>query len=194
MRYYEAHLRPAGEVPFDDYRLSKEERERRNIKTLSWEDEEPDSDIITGTIFINAANLAPRRIYDYAPFREVQPIARFGNLLVFRGEFHLLWLRAGKRLWRAMNLIYAQNPDAATAERLLTESVALYPQAYPAAIELGNLLIRRGERGEAIRAYQIAKANAPAGDEIIERLARQIDRARTEPPAVVSPLRDPWLE
>lgn len=193
-QYYETHLRPAGEIPFDDYGLSREERQRRGIQTLSWEDESPDSDVIKGTVFINAASLAPRRIYDYAVFRQAQPVARFGNLLVYRGEFQLPWLRAGKRLSQAMDIVYSQNPDLATAERLLTESVAMYPKAYSAAIELGNLLNQRGARDEAVRAYQIAKANAPAGDEIVGLLARQIDRVATAPPATTPPLRNPSME
>lgn len=179
VRYYEANLRPAGEVPFDDYGLSKEERQRRNIRTLSWEDEEPDSDLITGTVFLNAASLAPRRIYDYAPFRQAQPVARFGNLLVYRGEFHLPWLRASKRLWRAMDLLYSQNQDVATAERLLTESVAMYPQAYPAAIELGNLLNHRGARDEAIIAHAKAAACTNARTTACRTSARPAIRAAT---------------
>ena len=194
VRYYEAHLRPAGEIPFDEYGLSKQERTRRKIQTLSWEDEEPDSDVIKGTVFFHAGGLAPKRIFDYAAFRQAQPVARYGNLLVYRGEFHLPWLRASKRLWRAMDLLYSQNRDVATAERLLTEAVALYPKAYPASLELGNLLLERGARAEAINAYQIAKTDAPADEEISGLLARQIDRVGTTTSGAVPPLRNPWLE
>src|SRR5262245_23520845 len=194
VRYYETHLRPSGEVPFDEYGLSREERQRRNVRTLSWDDDAPDSDDIKGTVFVNATSLAPSPVYDYTAFRDAQPIARFGNLLVYRGEFRLPWRRAGKRLWRAMDLLYSQNRDPVAAERMLEEAVALYPQGYPAPHELGNLLIQPGPRAEAIRAYQTAKANAPAGDEIVELLARQIERVGTSPPASAPLLRNPWFE
>lgn len=194
VRYYETHLRPTGEIPFDEYGLSKEERQRRNIQTLSWEDEEPDTDVIKGTVFFNAGELAPKRTFDYAAFRQAQPVARYGNLLIYRGEFHLPWLRASKRLWRALDILYSQNRDAAKAERLLTEAVALYPKAYMAALELGNLLLERGARAEAIRAYQIAKTHAPVGEEASLLLTRQLERLMASPATVVPPLRNPWLE
>jgi len=193
-RYYDQRLRAAGEVPFDDYGVSKEERQRRGMTMRSWDDEEFDADVITGTVFINATNLAPRRIFDYEVFRQAQPVERFGNLLVYRGQFHLPWLKASKRLWKAMELIYAAEPDLKTAERLLAEAVESYPKAYPAALELGNLRAKRGARDEAISAFEIAKANAPPNDEIIVLLARQIERLRREPPEFLPPVRNPWLE
>ena len=194
VRYYETHLRPAGEIPFDEYGLSKRERERRALQTQSWDDEEPDTNVIRGTVFFNAGDLAPHRIFDFTAFRQARPVARYGNLLIYRGEFHLPWLRASKRLWRAMDALYSQNRDAAKAEQLLTEAVALYPQAYPAALELGNLLLERGARAEAINAYQIAKTYAPADEEIVGLLARQIERVETATSGSVPPLRNPWLE
>jgi tetratricopeptide (TPR) repeat protein len=150
--------------------------------------------VITGTVFINAKHLAPRPIFDYEVFRQAQPAERFGNLFVYRGQFHLRWLKAQKQLEKAMELIYAAEPDPKTAERLLAEAVESYPEAYPAAIELGNLLAKRGARDEAIRAYEIAKAHAPPNDEIIVMLARQIERLRREPPELLQPVRNPWLE
>jgi hypothetical protein len=193
-RYYDEHIRMTGETPYDEYGMSKEERERRQMRLISAENVDLNSDVMSGTVFLNATWLAPRRVYDYAVFRETQPVARFGNLLVFRGSFRLPWLKASNRLWRAMDLLYSQTPDAATAERLLRESVELYPQAYGAAIELGNRLAKRGARDEAIRAYQIAQTHAPQGDEIIALLERQIERITKEPPEAAPSLRNPWLE
>jgi hypothetical protein len=194
-RYYDQQrLRAAGEVPFDDYVMSKEERRRRGMTMRSWEDEEFDADVITGTAFINARSLAPRRIFDYDVFRQAQPAERFGNLFVYRGQFHLPWLKASKRLWKAMELIYAPEPDLKTAERLLAEAVESYPKAYTAALELGNLRAKRGARDEAIHAFEIAKANATPNDEIIALLARQIERLKREPPELLQPVRNPWLE
>lgn len=93
-----------------------------------------------------------------------------------------------------MDILYSQNRDVATAERLLKESVALYPKAYPAAIELGNLMTERGARAKAIQAYEIARANVLPGDEMIVLLTRQLERLANEPPEKLAPLRNPWLE
>jgi tetratricopeptide (TPR) repeat protein len=194
IRYYEERLRRTGEVPYDEYGVAKQERKRRGLDLRSWQNETSDSDVISGTVFISAGTLAPRRIYDYAAFRGAEPVARFGSLLVYRGDFHLPWLRASNRLWRALEILYSQNRDVATAERLLRESVEIYPKAYPAALELGNLLAERGARAEAICAYEIARANALPGDEIVELLTHQIERVAKDPPEKVAPLRNPWLE
>lgn len=194
VRYYDQRLRAAGEVPYDDYSMSKEYWRPRGMTTRSWEDEEFDVDVITGTVFINATSLAPRRVFDYDVFRQAQPAERFGNLFVYRGQFHLPWLKAFKRFWKAMGLIYAAEPDLKTAERLLAEVVESYPKACAAALELGNLLAKRGARDEAIRVYEIAKANSPPNHEIIVLLERQIERLRREPPEPLQPVRNPWLE
>lgn len=197
LRYYDEHLREAGEIPYDEYRLFDEERKRRGIRVHSWKSEDgagDESDNVSGTFFMNAASLAPKRIYDYAAFRSAEPVARFGNLFVFRGTFHLPWLRSSNLSVRALEAIYSPANDVVTGERLLTESVELYPKAWGVALELGNLLAKRGARAEAIRAYEIARKNTPPGDAIIELLTRQIERVSKEPPESVPPLRNPWAE
>jgi len=131
---------------------------------------------------------------DYAAFRNAEPVARFGNLFVFRGTFHLPWLRSSNLAGRAIEAIYSPANDIVTGERLLKESVELYPKAWGVALELGNLLAKRGARAEAIRAYEIARENSLPGDEIIELLTRQIERVSNEPPESVPPLRNPWAE
>lgn len=196
-RYYEEHLRPSGEVPFIHYELSRPETKYRSIPRRDWnsEDEAGNTDEeVTGTFFISAAYVTPSPFYDLQAFRDAQPVARFGNLLIFQGTFHLPWRRAAKLYDRAMEVLYAEEPDEASAERLLAEAVTLYPQAYPAAIELGNLLAKRGARQEAVRAYETARAHAPADDEIVGLLTRQIEHIAEESPEMVPPLRNPWVE
>jgi cytochrome c-type biogenesis protein CcmH/NrfG len=54
----------------------------------------------------------------------------------------------------------------------LSESVALYPQAFYTALELGNQYLKVGNRKKALRAYRIAKENAPPSDDIFELLQK----------------------
>jgi cytochrome c-type biogenesis protein CcmH/NrfG len=88
----------------------------------------------------------------------------------------------------------SERKDVAAAERLLSEAMALYPQDYRVALELGNLLAERGARHEAVRAYELARSHAPPGDKMVELLTRQIERIVTEPREKVPPLRNAWLE
>ncbi len=77
---------------------------------------------------------------------------------------------------------------------MLSQSVALDPTAFFAALELGNQHLKIGNREEALRAYRIAKENAPTTDDIRELLARQIERVEVEPLEQIQPLRNPGLE
>lgn len=195
IRYYNKHLKASDEIPYVEYYITKSERTRRGIRvrSLNVQGNDP-SDVVTGTFFIGAQELAPSQLYDKAAFRRAEPIERTGNLLIFRGTFSLPWLRARTLYLRAKQALYSEANDAATAEHLLTEVVALYPQDYSAAIELGNLLAKRGARNEAIRAYQIAKSHAPSGDKIILLLTRQIELITANPSESVPPVRNPKAE
>jgi len=194
IRYYDEHIRGTEEIAYDEYGISDEQKTRRGLKFQSWHDDLSDSDVISGTVFISAEALSPEPIYDYAALRQAQPVARFGNLLVFRGSFHLPWLRATNRLARALEILSSERKDGAAAERLLSEAMALYPQDYRVALELGNLLAERGARHEAIRAYELARSHAPPGDKMAELLTRQLERMVAEPRDKVPPLRNAWLE
>ena len=68
------------------------------------------------------------------------------------------------------------------------------PKAFFVALELGNQYLKIGNREESLRAYRIAKENAPATDDISEMLSRQIERVETEPLEQIQPLRNPGIE
>jgi tetratricopeptide (TPR) repeat protein len=138
--------------------------------------------------------LTPDPWFDYTALRSSKPVERFGNLLVYRGQYPLPNQRAGRLTVRALLAIYRERPDLAKAEQLLREAVVLAPQVYFANLELGNLLAQRGDRNQAIKAYESAKAYAPMGEPIAALLAHQIERVSREDPKSVPPVRDPWLE
>ena len=192
VKYYKENLKPAGEIPFLAYPVHQPDRKRRELdwvgKNLERDAERMNSETVSGTIFMGA-----RRARNPA-FRDATPIARFGNLFVFRGTFKFPEIRNISLTMRARNKIYTAEPDIEGAIKLLTEAVAVNPQNFSNAVELGNQYLKLGRREEALRAYQIAKENAPADGEISELLTRQIERVATEPLEQISPLRNPKIE
>ncbi|MEO7658609.1 MAG: tetratricopeptide repeat protein, partial [Pyrinomonadaceae bacterium] len=192
VKYYNENLKPVGENPFLLYPVHQVERKRRELdwvgKNLERDEERMSSEIISGTIFLGA-----QRARNPA-FRDAIPIARFGNLFVFRGSFKFPEFRNIQLTMRARNKIYTAEPDIEGAIKLLTEAVAVNPQNFSNAVELGNQYLKLSRREEALRAYRIAKENAPADSEIRELLTRQLERVATEPLEQISPLRNPKIE
>jgi hypothetical protein len=192
-QYYDTHVRGTGKAAYDYYGISHEEAQARRISFHSLEQDLPDSDVLSGTVFVSAREITPRRTYDLAVFRDTPPSARFGNLLVFEGDYRLPWLPAARRwsgIWEALS---HHQPDAARAERLLREVLQIYPQDYRAAFELGNLLVTRNDYAGAVTAYRGAREHAPPG-ELVSALDGQIASLVAPGAAGVRPLRDPWLE
>jgi tetratricopeptide (TPR) repeat protein len=191
--YYNENLRTAGEIPFILYPMRQAERKGRGLdwvgKNLERDAEKLDSEMLSGTVIMGA-----RQVRSKPAFREATPIARFGNLFVFRGVFHDPDTKVLRLANRANNKIYSAEPDIEGAIKLLSEAVALDPKKYHNAVELGNQYLKLGKREDALRAYQIAKENAPASDAISELLTRQIERVEAEPLEQISPLRNPKVE
>jgi tetratricopeptide (TPR) repeat protein len=199
--YYNQNLKPNGEIPYVIYFSPQIEWRRRG---LDWVGKEPERDAakifsptLSGTFIIGANELAPALWWDIGKhFREATPIARFGNIFIFRGTFpgspaaqaRVLYILALRRK------IYVAEPDIEGGIEMLSRSVALDPAAFFVALELGNQYLKIGNREEALRAYRIARENAPASDDIGALLARQIERVQTEPLEQIHPLRNPALE
>jgi tetratricopeptide (TPR) repeat protein len=200
--YYHQYLEPKGEIPYVEYWESYPEDDRRGIPSMQaqWKahPETDTSDVVSGTVMIAAAMLAPGQrsdfILDYTPLLATQPVQRYGNLMIFRGTFALPGPRALRLADRALDAEYSATPDLEKAEMLLSRSLEANPKIYYRWIEMGNIRLQRGKRDDAVRAYENAKANAPAGDEIIPLLTRQIQRVSQEDLKSVAPLRNPVLE
>ena len=129
-------------------------------------------------------------------FRGATPVARFGNVFVFRGTFPASPAAQSRLLYsRAVyGKLYAPEPDVEGGIKMLWRSVALDPKAFVVALELGNQYLKLGDREAALRAYRMARENSPASDDVGELLARQIERVETEPLERIQPLRNPGLE
>lgn len=182
-----------GEI-FVLYGLLPEHRERVGLPD-AFEQLDAAADVsstVTGTFLMAANSLAPRPWYDFASFREAEPVDRVGNLLVYRGSFRLPWVRAGRLTIEGRRAEIDGKP--AEAARLYSEALDLYPESVAVAIQLGNLQVRLGSREEAIRAFRTALEHAPEGEPIVDQLQRHLERLATEPLADVPELRNPMLE
>jgi tetratricopeptide (TPR) repeat protein len=196
--YYNENLKPAGEIPYVGYFAADTEMRRRG---LDWVGNDPErdrerrnSDVKSGTFILGANSITPKLWWESDAIQEATPIARFGNVFVFSGTYNVPKVKAGSLYWRAIEKIYTNKPETEEAIKLLSESVSIDPKAFFVALELGNQYLKIGNREEALRAYRIAKENAPASDDISELLTRQIVRVETEPLEQIQPLRNPGIE
>ncbi len=198
IRYYHEHLKPAGEVPYTFYLLPPIDDP---AKTLDYVGKDPErdkgkweADSATGTFIVGANEISPALWWDKKAFREAEPVARFGNLFVFRGTFDIRSMRAQLLDYRAGFQIYGSEPNIDKAIEMLTESAAIDPKAFFVSLELGNQYLKLGKKDEALSAYAVARDNAPQTDQLYGMLGYQIERLKTEPIENVTPLRNPWLE
>jgi hypothetical protein len=197
--YYHSHLEPNGELPYIDYLGLEIEGRRRGIKSMQslWKDnpEADSSNLIRGTLLVAAPSLVWYPLaYDYTPLLAVKPVDRFGCMLVYRGTYDLPALRAGRFVFRAYDSEYSAHPDLAKAAEYMSTALQVYPRVYYRWIELGNIQLRRGLRGESLQAYENARKYVPQGDEILRLLDEQIRRVRVDDLKAVPILRNPRLE
>jgi tetratricopeptide (TPR) repeat protein len=148
----------------------------------------------SGTLLINGKFLAKQPFWDSASLRSTVPSARYGNLLVFRGACACGSILAPGFYFDAESTIHAEKPDFQEAEQLLRQSLALDPSAFFAHIELGNLLLKRGAREDAARAYSEALQHAPNDAVLRQSIEDQIKRVSSKPLDRVPELRNPFLE
>ncbi|WP_128547362.1 tetratricopeptide repeat protein [Larkinella soli] len=199
IRYYRTHIEPTGEIPFIWYGMARAEREKYR---MHWVGEDPArdsiryaSDRVTGTFFLPSGGLAPS-LYGTGEkaFLKAKPVARMGNLLVYKGTFRLPDVRANWLSGQAYKALFIDaRPDTAKAIRLLAESVALNPKVFFMDWELGNLYALKGERQKAVHAFELAQRYVPT-DELKPLLTGHIQQLKTQDPRRVPPLRNPGLE
>jgi hypothetical protein len=198
--YYHTVLEPRGEIPLFAYTLGPEVAKYTGLK-VDWlghdfrrDESRIESANFSGTVMVNARLLAKIPFWDSASLRNRVPDARFGNLLIFRGACGCESLRAQILYTEALARIFSESPDPAGAERLLRESLHLDPSPFFAYIDLGNLLLKRGARADALKTYSEALARVPGNPEIRRAIQAQIARVSSEPIDQIPELRDPFLE
>jgi tetratricopeptide (TPR) repeat protein len=196
--YYQQVIQPTGEVPFISYGISSAEKKARGIDWLGADLKRDESRMnesaFSGVVLINARSLSRRLWWDMPMLRAATPVARFGNLLVFRGTFDMRPRVARQLYGLGASRVFASKPDLEAAERMLKESVAADPGAFFVYIELGNVYLQRGSRSEAEQAYISALEHAPPEPSLRHSIQNQISLLRAQPSQQIAPLRDPGLE
>jgi len=199
--YYQKHLRPTGELPFIWYGMRRSEKEHYK---MHWVGETPEKDsaryasvYLSGIFFMPSTYLAPS-LYDtedqLAVFRRIRPVARMGNLLVYRGRFYLPHDRAYWLFGRGFKALFGPGQiDSTKAVQFLAAGVALYPKAYGVHWELGNLYVRRNDRQKAIQAFTLARTHC-LEPTLKPLLAAHIQRLRKDNLRRVPILRNPGTE
>ena len=199
-RYYHTVLEPAGELPLFAYTLGPEVPKYTGLK-VDWlgrdfqrDESRVEAANFSGTVMVNARLLAKMPFWDSPELRNRVPEARFGNLLIFRGACRCGSLLAQLVYSEAVARIFRETPDLLGAERLLRESIHLDPSPFFVYIDLGNLLLKRGARDDALRTYSAALNRVPGNPEISRAIEEQIARVKSEPLDRIPDLRDPFLE
>lgn len=196
-QYYFANVRPSGEIPFVYYNVPLHHMKAVGMdfmgNDLQRDAERMANPDLSGTIFIGRWYLSQKPYWDPAALRTATPVARYGNLFVYRGTFHLPGLLASDSYFAAASKMFAQKPDLAEAERLFRQSVQLDPGAYFVYIDLGNLALARGAREEALSEYRTALRYAP-NETLSQPIEEQIRRITDHVSAVAPALRDPMME
>src|SRR5277367_6501874 len=193
VNYYRKFLKPAGEMPTLIYESSDEELKGRDVEYLGRDMQrdlkrlsQPER---TGTIFVRSVFLSPNIFWDRRALREATPATRFGNVFVYQGTFLSPGDAAAALYFHGIEKHYADKPDDAAAEEAFQQSTEMDPTAFFVHVELGNLLLKRGARDEALRAYSDALKYAPEDRSIRQPIAEQIERIAHQPDGKIPPLR-----
>jgi hypothetical protein len=148
--YYHAAIQLAGEVPLINYQIQLAERKARDIDWLgldmSRDENRMNSSAFAGTMLISAQSIARKLWWDAPELRAAKPVARFGNLFVFRGTLQMSGKLARNFYGSGIRKEYAEKTDLEAAEHLLCESAQPDPSAFFVHIELGNIYLKRGLR------------------------------------------------
>ena len=199
-QFNDEHLKPAGELPFLLYFSSSVERRWRQIDFVGRDSERDASriagDTVTGVFIVGGPELAPKLWWDVAkPLRDAEPIARMGNVFVFRGTFERPKAAIARSLYyRAVyGNLYTPTPDPPAGIEMLERSAAMDPTAFHVSLELGNQYLALGNRDKALEAYQRALDHGPRTDSICETLAQQVELLRSGSDGVQA-IRNPGVE
>jgi hypothetical protein len=196
--YYHAAIQPSGDVPLINYQIQRAERQARDVdwlgRDIARDETGMNSSAFSGTMLISAQSIARKLWWDAPELRAAKPVARFGNLFVFRGTLPMSGKLARNLYGSGIAKEYAEKPDLQTAERLLHEAAQVDPSAFFVNVELGNIYLKRGLRDQALQAYSAALQHAPTDRFIRLPIEDQIRRLSTQSLDQIVALRNPQLE
>jgi hypothetical protein len=190
--FYKSHIAPAPVMV--DYMALHEQLQSAGVKPWEPKPEEIGNGDLNGWLCVRASQIALRDWHDMPAMRNVEPTARFGNLLLYHGDFPLPRVAASILRFRALHTMDEAGADQKLMEQYLLRSIALDPDSAPAAIELGNFALRRGEKQKALDWYGLAQKDSAQQPDILMDVERQIQMVSNAPPGTVPPLRNPAKE
>jgi hypothetical protein len=195
--YTRAVLTPAGEVPDVEYWSRSEELKARDVNYLGRESEKDmpiwSAPTRTSGIF-TAASFLSTPFFSTPELLAVEPTVRFGNLFLYRGKFDVPGAAANSLYYYGIDKLYAEKPDEAAAEKAWRRAIELSPDAFFIHIELGNLMLKRGDKVSALDSYKKALEAAPDARPVRQPIEEQIQLLSSSPTGAVPPLRNPFLE
>lgn len=192
LAFYKAKIAPTE--PLINYMVFDEQLKAAGLTRWKPKPEEVADGYVTGWICVRAPSLAGSNWFEMPALRNVQPVARFGDALIFHGRFYLPKVAARALSGRAMRMLYVENGDRKLAEQYLLSAIALDPKTTSAAVELGNFSVGRKDRGKALEWYRLAWKAADTSPDVRSDLQRQIDFISSAPLDEVKPMRNPSLE
>jgi len=198
VEYYRKFVKASGEMPHVIYISSDEELRGRDMEYLGRDMKRDLARLsqpeLSGTIFASASLLSPNIFWNRRTLREATPLARLGNLFVYRGTFFSPADAAVALYFHGIAKVYTDKPDYAAAEQAFRKSLEMDPTGFFVNIELGNLLLRNGARAQALEAYTDALKYAPEDEFFRQPIKEQIRRFSHQPTSEIPPLRNPFLE
>jgi 4-amino-4-deoxy-L-arabinose transferase-like glycosyltransferase len=190
--FYKAKIAPAQ--PLIGYSVFEQQLKAEGVTRWDPRPEEVSSGNVTGWVCVGGPKLAERNWDGMPALRNVQPAARFGNLLIYHGTFYLPKFAAGTLTRRAIRMIYVEHGDKKLAEQYLLTAIALNPKSTSVAVELGNLSLQRKDRDKALEWYQLAWNDADSSPDVRGDIARQIDLVKTASLEKLKSMRNPNQE
>jgi 4-amino-4-deoxy-L-arabinose transferase-like glycosyltransferase len=191
--FYKSHIAPAPVMV--DYMALHEQLKAAGVNVWQPQPEEIGNGEFKGWLALRASDIALRDWYAMPSMRDVQPTARFGNLLLYHGDFALPRLAASILRFRAILMLDETNSDKKLAEQYLLKTVALDTSSAAVAIELGNFALGRRETEQALHWYELARKDAAADDpDIVPDIEQQIQLVKAVPSGAAPPLRNPVKE
>jgi Dolichyl-phosphate-mannose-protein mannosyltransferase len=191
--FYKTNIAPAPVMT--GYWALPEQLRAAGVKQWEPRPEEVGNGDLNGWLCLRAPDIAQRDWHEMPSMRNVQPAARFGNLVLYHGNFALPRVAASILRFRAILTIDKEGVDKKLIEQYLLRSIALDPESAIAAIELGNFALGRRETEQALRWYELARKDAANEPDILSDVERQIALVRSAPlGSVVAPLRNPGKE
>lgn len=202
--FYRREILRTGKPVYYDYWLIRAQAKAAHIpltrRAESLQDENREG-IYDGWFVMPARMRIPCPQCGWDPkvgLRGLEPVARFGEVEVWRGRQVLPLARADSLYGRIIEHIYQQNGnDWPLVARRAQEIVELLPQHVGAGVELGNAQLRMGHREAARKAYQrlLDQKVLPVDELTRVGLQRQIARLDAgEATEKIQPLRHSWME